>query len=90
LPGRQQNWREADPNIRLTTVFRTADFGLVAIVKSVLENAGIDYFVRGETLRNVLGWGVPGVYGVGPAEFQVREEDAAQAMIILSQLNEDR
>ena len=42
--------KSPDPNIRLTTVFTTADPGLVAIVKSVLEEAGIDHFVRGETL----------------------------------------
>lgn len=81
--------KSPDPNIRLTTVFTTADPGLVAIVKSVLEEAGIDHFVRGETLRNVMGWGGPGVYGVGPAEFQVREEDAAHATAILSLLKEE-
>lgn len=79
---------QPDPNIRLVTVFTTTDPGLVGIVKSVLEAAGIDHFVRGETLRNVIGWGTPGVYGVGPAEFQVREQDAADASALLAPLSD--
>jgi hypothetical protein len=44
-----------DPHIRLVTVFETSDVGVVAIAKSVLEEADIDYTVQGESLRNVLG-----------------------------------
>ena len=84
----KSEYKSPDPNVRLITVFTTEDPGLVAIVKSVLDETGIDYSVRGETLRNVLGWGMPGVYGVGPAQFQVREEDAAEAIRILSLLEE--
>ncbi len=78
-----------EPNIRLVTVFETEDAGLVAVVKSLLEDEGIEYVVRGETLRNVFGWGLPGVYGVGPAAFQVREEDAARATALLSRLADE-
>jgi hypothetical protein len=77
-----------DPNIRLVTVFTTTDPGLVGVVRSLLDEAGIEYAVKGETLRNVLGWGMPGVYGVGPAEFQVREEDAADAATLLSEISD--
>ena len=77
---------EPDPNIRLVTIFTTTDPGLVGVVKSLLDEAGIEYSVNGETLRNVLGWGTPGVYGVGPPEFQVREEDAAEAAALLSEI----
>jgi hypothetical protein len=31
---------------------------------------------------------MPGVYGVGPAEFQVREEDAADAATLLSEISD--
>jgi len=78
---------EPDPNIRLVTVFTTTDPGLVGVVRSLLDEAGIEYSVKGETLRNVLGWGTPGVYGVGPAEFQVRDEDAAEAAALLAQIS---
>jgi hypothetical protein len=77
---------EPDPGIRLVTVFKAADPGLVAIVKSLLDDAGIDHFVRGETLRNVTGWGTPGAFGIGAAEFQVREQDSARATALLSRL----
>jgi hypothetical protein len=81
---------QPDPDIRLVTVFATDDPGLVAIVKSLLDEAGIDHFVPGETLRNVMGWGTPGPFGLGSAEFQVREEDADRATELLSQLTDDR
>ena len=75
-----------DPNIRLDAVFKTEDYALVAIAKSILEDARIDYSVAGETLRNVFGWGLPGVYGVGPAVFLVGEEDAERARELLAPL----
>jgi hypothetical protein len=78
--------REPDPSIRLVTVFRTEDPGLVGLAKSILDDAGIDYYVAGETMRNVFGWGLPGAHGVGPAEFSVREEDGSRAREILADL----
>jgi hypothetical protein len=73
------------PDIRLVTVLSTSDPGLVAIVKSLLDDAGLDYFVRGDALHNVIGWG-----GFNPAlsdaEFQVREEDAEAATTLLARL----
>ena len=80
---------EPDPTIRLVTVFNASDPGLVAIVKSLLDEAGIDHFVRGETLRNVMGWGTPGAFGIGAAEFQVREQDFARATALLSRLTDE-
>jgi hypothetical protein len=79
---------EPDPDIRLVTVFATADPGVFALVTSLLDNEGIDYAVRGDTLRNVVGWGGPGIFNsaVGPAEFQVREEDATRAAALLARL----
>lgn len=75
-----------DPTIQLVTVLETADFGLIAVAQSVLEEAGIDYTVPGETLRNILGWGVPGVLGVNPARIEVREADATRALALLERL----
>ena len=77
-----------DPDIRLVTILRTADAGLVAVVKSILDAADIDYFLRGETLHNVMGWSGPGLSNgaLGEAEFQVRESDAADATRLLARL----
>jgi hypothetical protein len=78
-----------DPNIRLVTIFRTADPGLLAVVKSLFDEAGIDHFVRSESLRNVIGWGGAGVFAAfEEAEFQVREQDARRASALLARLNE--
>jgi hypothetical protein len=75
-----------DPDIRVVTVFRTSDPALIAVVKSVLDEAGIDYFVSGETIRNVMGWGSLAAAGAGEADFQVREEDAASTTQLLARL----
>ena len=74
-----------DPDIRLVTVLSTNDAGIVAIAKSLLDGGGIDYFLRGEFLRNVMGSG-PLDSGLGQAEFQVRESDASDASRLLAQL----
>jgi hypothetical protein len=69
-------------------VFQTTDAGVAAVAKSLLQNEYIDYFVRGEGLLNVFGWvsgGGPN-YVMGPAEFLVRESDAARAVKLLADL----
>jgi hypothetical protein len=75
-----------DPTIRLVTVFETADPGLAAVAKSLLDDAGIDHTIRGETQANVFGWGTRMSPGVGVPAFQVREQDAARATELLARL----
>jgi hypothetical protein len=79
-----------DPDIQLVTVLSTTDAAMVAVAKSVLEGAGIDYVVRGERYMNVMGWGGPGVFNsaLGKAEFQVREADAPDASRLLARLKQ--
>jgi hypothetical protein len=80
-----------DPNIRLTTVFRTGDAGLIAVVKSLLEAEGIEYVIRSENLQDLFGFGraVTNFSPVaGPAEFVVREEDADRARALLKELEQ--
>lgn len=74
-----------DPTIQLVTVFRTNDPGLAGLAKSILDSAHIDHVVMGEDLRNIRGWGLDG-FGVGPAEFQVRQAEAQAAIDLLSEL----
>ena len=76
-----------DPNIKLVTVLSTNDVGRAGVAKSLLESARIDYFVRGDAIRNLTGWG-PTAGAYGEAEFQVREEDAEQARELLAALTE--
>jgi hypothetical protein len=75
-----------DPDIKLVTVLSTGDVGLMAIAKSMLDSANIDYSVRGEALRNVMGWSGSLNSALGEAELQVREDDAPNASRLLTQL----
>lgn len=79
------------PDAELVRVFTTGDQGLIAIAKSLLEAEAIDFFVRGDGLQNLFGYGViSGGFNfiVGPAEFWVREEDAERALDVLQGLGE--
>jgi hypothetical protein len=78
-----------DPDIRLVTIFRTSDADVVAVAKSILDDAGIDYVVAGEILLNVMGWSALGGFNsaLGEAEFQVREADALDASRLLNRLS---
>ena len=76
----------------LVSVLQTADEGLIALVKSLFEAEGIDYFLKGEGLQDLLGWGrIAGGfnYVVGPADFLVRENDADRARGLLADLRSD-
>ena len=73
---------QKQPDVVLVTVLRSTNPAHVAFAKSLLQTENIDYFVRGETLRNVRGWGAV----VDPVEFQVRQPDAAHAVRLLSDL----
>ena len=81
-----------DPDIRLVTILRTSEAGMVAVAKSILGDAAIDYFVAGETGLNVMGWSGLGGFNsaLGEAEFQVREADAPAASRLLARLDRPR
>ena len=64
------------------TVFTTRDQGLLALAKSLLDSAGIDYAASGEFLQNIPGqlvW----------IELQVPAENAAEALEMLADLRAD-
>jgi Putative prokaryotic signal transducing protein len=74
------------------TVLETGDPGLVAVAKSLLESAGINYFARGEGVQDLfaagrLGTGFSPV--VGPIQLQVAAEDADEAKELLRGLDAD-
>jgi hypothetical protein len=62
-------------------VFRTQDIVEVSLVKSLLDSAGIKYFVFGEQLNSVLG----GIVGddISAARFMVLEGDIDTALDVL-------
>ena len=61
-------------------------------VKSLLESAGIQYFVKNEASQNLFGVGQVGTgYNVmvGPMEVQVPESQAAEAIALLAASAQD-
>lgn len=76
----------------LVTVFETGDPALVALAKSLLNSAGIDFAAKGEALQDILGLGrFPSGTNVltGPVAFQVNAEDAEKAKSLLSDLGKE-
>lgn len=74
----------------LVTVFETGDPAAIALVKSLLDSAGIDFSAKGDNIQDLFGVGrFPGGANLvtGPVEFQVRPEDAAKARSLLSDLD---
>src|SRR2546428_829435 len=46
-----------DAELEMVCVIRTADEGLAALVKSILDGYNIRYVVKGEGVQDLLGWG---------------------------------
>jgi len=72
----------------LVTVLLCADAGRIALAKSILQSAGIQFVVRNEAAQNLYGM-ASATFG-GPAEFQVDREDAADAEELLKDLDSPR
>ncbi len=67
---------------KLVTVFATNSRVSVVMAKSLLGDAAIEYFVKGEDLQSLLNYGI----AIGPIEIQVADEDAEDARKILEGL----
>lgn len=83
-----------DEQDALVAVLRTGDPLVVALAKSLLDGAGIDFFVKGEGLQDLFAFGRVGTGFnpiTGPAEFQVRryKEEEAQAVLADVYLDQD-
>jgi hypothetical protein len=75
----------------LVTIFETGDAAAIALVKSLLDSAGIEFAAKGENIQDLFGVGrFPGGVNLvtGPVAFQVRPEDAAKAKSLLSDLED--
>ncbi len=71
---------------KLVTVFKSGHEGLIAIVKSLLDEAEIKYLVKNEGVQDLFGIGVFGTGFnplTGPIQIQVLPEDEATAKEIL-------
>jgi hypothetical protein len=72
------------------TVLETGDPALLAVAKSLLEDAGIHYFAKGEAVQDLFGGGRFG-FGfnplTGPVQLQVAVSDAEEAKTLLRGLS---
>jgi hypothetical protein len=76
---------------KLVTVFATGNHGIIALAKSILDDAGIQFYAKNERTEDLIGLGVIGTgYNpvIGPIELQVLEENAAEAKDLLKDLSE--
>ena len=76
---------EPTPDGELVRVFETADATLIPVVRSLLEGAGMEVLVKGESVLDLFALGrLGGLNVVGPAEFFVSPNDAEAARLLLS------
>ena len=76
---------------RLVTVFKTGHEGIIALVKSILDEAKIQYLAKGEGVQDLFGVGVLGTGFnpiTGPVEFRVMPEDVEYAKELLKDVKE--
>lgn len=76
----------------LVTVFETGHEGVVSIVKSILDEAKIQYLAQGEGVQDLFGVGVVGVGFnpvTGPVQFKVMPEDEKYARELLKDITEN-
>jgi hypothetical protein len=79
-------------NIALVPVFESSDEAEMMVARSLLDGAGIAYFVENDRLQNMLGAGRLGGGNLitGPAVVVVREDEAADAAKLLDDLRADQ
>jgi hypothetical protein len=76
--------------VEFVTVLTTGNPAILAVAKSLLAEAGITYFAKGETVQSWVG----GTFGTGfnvitgPVDLQVDTEDVEAAREILEQVGE--
>jgi len=70
-------------------VFESPDASLTVIIKSILDDAGIEYFVNGENMQSILGAKFDFAFGadMGNAVFLVAKQDEAVARELLKEVS---
>ncbi len=76
--------------VEFVTVLSTGNPAILAVAKSLLDNAGIEYFARGETASSWVGgaFGVGFNVATGPVELQVDRTKLEEAKTILDHIGE--
>ena len=79
-------------NVELVTAFKSGSVIRIAIAKSILYGADINYFAKGEIIQNIFGAGTIGTgYStlVGPIQIQVEKSQLEEAKDLLFDLIQD-
>ena len=80
--------QEEHPDPKIETVYATRNPTLVALAKSLLEDAEIEYFTKGYGI-SLMGGEIGGLnYVNGPMEFVVAGKDALTARELLAHLDD--
>jgi hypothetical protein len=81
---------EDHPDPKIETVYVTEDPALVVMAKSLLEDAKIEYYTKGDEIQDLFGVGRLGGLNIlcGPVEFVVAAKDAPTARELLAHLND--
>ena len=78
-------------NERLVTIFKSGHEGLIALAKSILDEANIEYLIKNEGVQDLVGLGVFGTGFnplTGPIQIQVLPEKEVEAKELLKDLKE--
>jgi len=76
---------------KLVTVFKSGHEGLIALAKSILDEANIEYLIMNEGVQDLIGIGVFGTGFnpiTGPVEIKVLPESVDEANELLKGLEE--
>jgi hypothetical protein len=74
----------------LATVFTTGDEGLIGLIKSMMEEAGIPCFARSQGVQDLFALGRMGTGFspiTGPVEIQVPKDRAEEAAKLIQNIN---
>lgn len=88
----QKDQQEKEDHERLVTVFETGHEGIIAVVKSLLDEAQIRYLAKGEGVQDLFGVGVLGTGFnpiTGPVQFRVMPDDAEYARELLRDVKDN-
>lgn len=67
----------------MVSVFKTDNMAIIAVIKSILDEAGIKYMAKGENMQGI----VP--INAFPVDFQVMPGDVEYAKELLAEVDED-
>ena len=71
-----------EDNENLVTIYKTSNNALIALVKSILDEAEIKYMAKGDNIQSTYS------LDVFPVEFQVMPENAEYARELLKDVDE--